>query len=82
VLGLLGNGDIGNGFPHGSGRGGLATSPSPRSLSADSNRPKQRRKMSSSSRVRSEIGVSKNRVESRCSTTSLVRPYTPFLADH
>jgi hypothetical protein len=35
----LGNGEVVKGF-YGSGRGGLVTPPSPRSLSADSNRPR------------------------------------------
>jgi hypothetical protein len=48
----MGNGEIVKGF-HGSGRGGLVTPPSPRSLSADSNRPRQRRKKVSGSRGRS-----------------------------
>jgi hypothetical protein len=44
----LGNGEVVKGF-HGSGRGGLVAFPSPRSLSTDWNRPRQR---SSPSRAR------------------------------
>src|ERR1700692_2409780 len=44
----VGNGEVVKGF-RGSGRGGLVTPPSPRSFSADSNRPRQR---SISSRAR------------------------------
>jgi hypothetical protein len=50
-LELSGNGDIENGFPPGNRHGGLAT-PSLRSLSADSNRPRQRGKKASSSCAR------------------------------
>jgi hypothetical protein len=39
----LGNGEVVKGF-HGSGRGGLVTLPNPRSLSVESNRPRQRSK--------------------------------------
>jgi hypothetical protein len=38
---------------HGSGHGGLVTQPSPRSLSKDSNRPRQSKKKTNASRDRS-----------------------------
>jgi hypothetical protein len=51
LLGGLRNGDVMKGF-HRNGWGGLIMSPSPRSLSASSNRLQPRRKRSSSSRAR------------------------------
>jgi hypothetical protein len=50
LLGGFRNGDVMKGF-HRNGRGGLIMPPSPRSLSADSNRPQPRKKRSSSSRA-------------------------------
>jgi len=96
LLGGLGNGDVMKGF-HSNGRGGLVTPPSPRSLSADSNRPRQRKKRSNSRRARGrstsrggegvETEVIDRGAESESSTTSsthppsLGRPYTPSLPD-
>ena len=51
LLGGLRNGDIMKGF-HSNGRGGLVTLPSPRSLNTDPNRPRQKKKRSSSSRAK------------------------------
>ena len=54
----MGNGDVAK-FPHGSsGRGGLITPPSPRSLRAESGRPRQRRRRrrSGSNRARGRAG--------------------------
>ena len=85
----MGTGEIVKGF-HGSGRGGLVTPPSPRSLSADSNRPRQRRKNVSGSQGRSasrgtEVETIDCGAESESNTTSthpsLDRPYTPSLPD-
>jgi hypothetical protein len=78
---------------HGSGREGLITPPSPRSLSADLNRPRQRRKRSSSragARSSSRGGevVDDRGAEDKSSTTSLSThpslgpPYTPSLPDY
>jgi hypothetical protein len=75
--------------------GRLVTPPSPRSLSADSNRPRQRRKRSSSSWARGrstsrggveEVEPMDRGAESESSTTSMhlslgQRPYTPSLPD-
>jgi hypothetical protein len=66
------------------GSRGLVTPPSPRSLSAYSNRPGQRRKRSRSSRARGRSvsrGEVDSGVESKCITTSLGRPYTLSLPD-
>jgi hypothetical protein len=85
----MGNGEIVKGF-HRSGRGGLVTPPSPRSLSADLNRPRQRRKKVSGSRGRSasrgtEVETIDRGAESKSNTTSthpsLDQPYTPSLPD-
>ena len=87
ALGLLGCGDgdgeiwkeSRNGFSHGSGCGGLITPSSLPSLSADSNKPRQRRKRSSLSRARGQ-SVSQGEVEvdrgaeSDCSTISSTHP--------
>jgi hypothetical protein len=72
ALVLLGNGDVGNVFPHGRGCGcgGLVTC----SLRADSNGPRQRGKRSSLSHARyksASRGEMDHGVESECSTTSL-----------
>jgi hypothetical protein len=86
----LGNGEVvKEGFHRSSsGREGLVTPPSPRSLSTDSNRQRQRRKRTSSSRGRgrsTSIEVVERGAESESSTTSthasLGRPYTPSLPD-
>ena len=68
------------------------TPPSRRSLSADSNRPRQRRRRTSSSRASGRSAASGGGddvdcgAESECSTTStqqssIGRPYTPSLLD-
>ena len=85
----MGNGEIVKGF-HGSRCGGLVTPPSPHSLSADSNRLRQRRKKVSGSRGRSalrgtEVETIDRGAESESNTTSthpsLDQPYTPSLPD-
>jgi hypothetical protein len=72
----------------GSGTGGLVTPPSPRSLSADSNRPRQQRRRTGSrgrsssrgevrggtDRVRAELEVIDRGAESESSTTSSTHP--------
>jgi hypothetical protein len=86
----LGNGDVIKGFSE--RHGGPVTPPSPRSLSADLNRPMQRRKKAGSSRVQGRSAsrgadpeVIDRGAESEHSTTSthpsLGRPYTPSHPD-
>ena len=88
----MGIGDVVKGFHHGSsGQGGLVTPPSPCSLGADSNRPRQERKRTSSSRVRvrstsrggEEVESIDHGAESEGSITSThpSRPYTLSLPD-
>ena len=81
---------------HGNGKGGLITPPSPRSLTTDSNGPRQRKKGSCSGRARgrstsrgegAEPEVIARGVESESSTTPSTYPpvfgrsYTPSLLD-
>jgi len=86
----MGNGDVVKGFHWSSGRGGLVTPPSPHSLSADSNRPRWRRKRSSSSwgrgRSASRGAVDVDHVDCGAETSTHPsslgeRPYTPSLPD-
>jgi hypothetical protein len=85
----IGEWEVVKGF-YGSGRGELVTPPSPRSLSIDSNRSRQKRKRSnsrgrSSSRGGEVIDESWTKSESITSSSSthpsLGRPYTPPLPD-